>query len=176
MDELPADVRAAVPADALPAVERWWRALTDTERRGAAEQWDERRESHLFAPQPDEVGDADTWEQVPAARGGRFVPRDDARQEEKHDWFDDRYEYLVEHEEVVVMSRFAVFRTFHIYQLADAAQEVLATGRLGTDFRCPHDAAACPMHRVRAVAPKAALYLTPAAAGGWWVVAQRDPA
>lgn len=174
MDELPADILVAVPADALPAVERWWRALSDAERHSASEQWDERRETHLFSPQADETGAEDTWEQVPAVTGGRFVPRDDARREYKHDWFDDWYEYVVGHEEVFVLARFAVFRTFHICQIERAAQRVLAAGCLGTDFRCPRDASACPLHHVQAVAPKRAMYLTPAAAGGWWVVAPRS--
>ena len=43
MEGLPADILAAVPDDARPAVQRWWSGLTDADRREAAGAWDLKR-------------------------------------------------------------------------------------------------------------------------------------
>lgn len=170
MEELPADLLAAVPDDSRPAVERWWVGLSDASRREAAGLWDARREAYFFAPQPDDAGRPDGWEQVPEVVGGRFVPHDDSVR--MHEWLEDWHEYYLGHEEVVLLPRVVVvFRTFHICQAEPAAREVAATGLLPAEFACPAGFAGCPMRRVQAVAPGRPLHLTPAAAGGWWVVA-----
>jgi hypothetical protein len=170
MVELPLSIATAVPEDARPAVERWWSGLADAERREAAGLWDERREVCFFAPQPDDAGRMDDWEQVPAAVGGRFVPHDDSVR--MAEWLEDWQEYLLGHEEVVLLPRVVVvFRTFHICQAEPAARAVAASGLLPVGFRCPVGAEECPMRRVQGVAPNQPLHLAPAASGGWWVVA-----
>jgi hypothetical protein len=170
MEELPADILGAVPDDARPAVERWWSGLADADRREAAGAWDERREVCFFAPQPNAAGQLDEWEQVPGVVGGRFVPHDDSVR--MHEWLDDWIEYLEGHEEVILLPRVVVvFRTFHICQAEPAARAVVAAGQLPAEFVCPVGSGSCPMRRVQAVAPNHPLQLTPAASGGWWVVA-----
>jgi hypothetical protein len=170
MIELPDSIATALPEDARPAVQRWWSGLGDAERQEMAGLWDERREVCFFAPQRDEAGNPDGWEQVPAVVGGRFVPHDDSVRMEE--WLEDWQEYLLGHEEVVLLPRVVVvFRTFHICQAQPAARAVTDSGLLPAGFRCPVGDAGCPMRRVQAVAPGRPVYLVPAASGGWWVVA-----
>jgi hypothetical protein len=170
MVELPLGIATAVPEDARPAVERWWASLADSERQETAGLWDERREVCFFAPQQNDAGLLDDWEQVPTVVGGRFVPHDDSVR--MVEWLEDWQEYVLGHEEVVLLPRVVVvFRTFHICQAEPAARAVTTSGLLPVAFRCPIDAEECPMQRVQQVAPHQALHLTPAASGGWWVVA-----
>jgi hypothetical protein len=169
--ELPTSITTAIPDDARPVVERWWASLGDAQRRETAGLWDERREVCFFAPQANETGRVDDWEQVPAVVGGRFVPHDDSVR--MAEWLEDWQEYVLGHEEVVLLPRvLVVFRTYHICQAEPAARAVTASGLLPAGFRCPIDADECPMRRVQGVAPNEALYLTPAASGGWWVLAR----
>ncbi len=170
MEKLPAEILLALPSDAHPAVERWWSALAVEERREATAAWDSRREVRFFEPQADDKGHLDEWEQVPEVLGGRFVPHDDSVR--MHEWLDDWVEYLEGHEEVILLPRVVmVYRTFHICQAEPAARAVAASGLLPAGFVCPVAASECPMRRVQAVAPNRAQFLTPAASGGWWVVA-----
>lgn len=170
MVELPSGIATAIPKDARPAVERWWASLAEAERHEAAGLWDERREVCFFAPQANDAGCANDWEQVPAVVGGRFVPHDDAVR--MAEWQEDWQEYVLGHEEVVLLPRVAVvFRTFHICQAEPEARAVATSGLLPAGFQCPVGSGECPMRLVQAVAPNQSLPLTPAAAGGWWVVA-----
>jgi hypothetical protein len=173
MSELPAGILAAVPADARPAVERWWGSLDGAEHQEIIDLWDERREASFFAPQADEAGVRDAWEQVPAVAGGRFVPHDDSVR--MHEWLEYWHEYLSGHEEVFLLPRVVVvIRTFHFCQSHPAARAVVAAGQLAPEFRCPLSADPCPMKQMQAVAPSQSLQITPAASGGWWVVASWD--
>lgn len=170
MVELPSGLATVVPEDARPAVERWWASLAEAERQETAGLWDERREVHFFAPQANDAGRVDDWEQVPTVVGGRFVPHDDSVR--MAEWLEDWQEYVSGHEEVVLMPRVVVvFRTVHICQGEPAAREVAASGLLPTTFHCPIAAEVCPMRHVQRVAPNQTLYFTPATSGGWWVVA-----
>jgi hypothetical protein len=170
MTEVPADILASVPDDARPAIEQWWSSLAEAERQDTLRLWDKRRERYFFTPQSDGTGRVDKWEQVPAVKGGRFIPHDDSVR--MSEWLEDWQEYVLGHEEVVLLSHVAVvFRTFHICQGEPAAQAVVAARRLPADFHCPADSVGCPMRHVQAVAPNRTLYLTPAVSGGWWVVA-----
>ncbi|HEY8505756.1 MAG TPA: hypothetical protein VIL46_14320 [Gemmataceae bacterium] len=173
MVELPGGIVRAVPEDARPAVQRWWASLPEAERQEVASLWDERREVYFFAPQANDAGRADDWEQVPAVAGGRFVPHDDSVRMEE--WLEDWQEYVSGHEELVLLPRVVVvFRTFHICRAEPAAREVVASGLLPAGFRCPAAAEDCPMRRVQRVAPNQGLHLAPAASGGWWVVARSN--
>jgi hypothetical protein len=170
MTDVPVSILASVPDDARPAVQQWWASLAEPQRQQTAELWDGRREACFFEPQRDEAGHVDDWKQVPAVEGGRFVPHDDSVRLEE--WLEDWQEYVLGHEEVVLLPHVVVvFRTFHICQGEPAAQAVVAARRLPADFQCPVNSRECPMHRVQALVPKRTLYLSPAAAGGWWVVA-----
>jgi hypothetical protein len=170
MVELPSGIATAIPKDARPAVERWWASLAEAERHEAAALWDERREVCFFAPQSNEAGRADDWDQVPAVVGGRFVPHDDAVR--MAEWQEDWQEYVSGHEEVVLLPRVAVvFRTFHICQAEPEARAVAVSALLPAAFQCPVGSGDCPMRRVQVAAPNQALHLAAAAAGGWWVVA-----
>ncbi|MDY3558384.1 hypothetical protein R5W23_005477 [Gemmata sp. JC673] len=169
MTALPADILAALPRDAGPAVERWWSGLSVADREEVTAAWDERREVCFFSPQTDAAGRPDRWEQVPSVVGGRFVPHDDTVR--MHEWLDDWAEYVEGHEEVFLLPRaVVVFRTFHICRSEPAARAVAASGLLPAGFACPGAASGCPMQRVQAVAPGRRLHLAPAASGGWWVV------
>jgi hypothetical protein len=168
--ELPANILGSVPPDAWPAVERWWSSLTDGERQEAASLWDERREVCFFHPQRDAAGRLDDWRQLPIVEGGRFVPHDDSVRLEE--WLDDWIEYLAGHEEVILLPRVVVvLRTFHICESVPAARAVVVSGLLPAGFACPLQSVGCPMRRVQLLAPQQALHLTPARAGGWWLVA-----
>jgi hypothetical protein len=173
MTDLPANILASVPDDARPAVQQWWANLAETERQETAHLWDRRREVCFFQPQRDDLGRVDEWKQVPGVLGGRFIPHDDSVR--LSEWLEDWQEYVLGHEEVVLLPHVVVvFRTFHICQGELAAQAVVAARRLPADFQCPAGAGDCPMHRLQTVAPKRTLYLTPATSGGWWVVAPWD--
>jgi hypothetical protein len=112
----------------------------------------------------------DDWQQVPAVVGGRFVPHDDSMR--MHVWLEDWQNYLLGHEEVILLPHVAVvLRTFHICQAQPAARAAVVAGELPATFVCPLGSAACPMRRLQMVAPQHSLHLTLAAAGGWWVVA-----
>lgn len=164
MDELPVGVLGAVPADARPAVAQWWAQLNDTDRRQLRDSWDTRQESYFFTRQA-----GDSWARVPVVNGGRFVPHDDSVR--MHEWLEDWQEYVLGHEDVILIPwGLAVMRTFHICQAHPAARAAVDAGRLPANFQCPFGAASCPMRRLQAVALSHPIHLTPAAAGGWWVV------
>jgi hypothetical protein len=99
MEELPADMLAAIPEAGVPIAQQWWASLPAADRRRIAGVWDERLEVCFFAPQADAAGRVDDWEQVPAVRGGRFVPSDhDGRRE----WGPGYFEHLLQHPELVL--------------------------------------------------------------------------
>lgn len=145
MDPLPPDLLAVLPDGAAPVAERWWAALPEADRRCVAGLWDERLEVCFFAPQADDAGHADGWEQVPAVEGGRFVPSDD---DGRGEWSPGYFEHLLQHPELVLAYEPAR-RVFHICTEHSAARACLAAGRVPADFACPVGAAACPMLPLR---------------------------
>jgi hypothetical protein len=167
---LPSDILAVLPDDARPAVERWWSTLSESQQQEALALWDERREVCFFAPQADDTGRVDDWDQMPNVVGGRFIPHDDSVR--MAEWLEDWQEYLLGHEAVVLLPGVvAVIRTFHICQAEPAARAATASGVLPAGFRCPLGLSACPMRRVQGIAPDRTLHLSQAVSGGWWVVA-----
>src|ERR1041384_4647836 len=92
MDKLPANLLSALSPSDRETTENWWATLSDSERREIIGLWDARLETAFFRPQADESGQTDDWEQVPAVRGGRFVPHDDDGRDE---WVPGHIEYLL---------------------------------------------------------------------------------
>jgi hypothetical protein len=167
MRSIPADALKAVPADARRAVDNWWISLSDVEREKTASLWDRRRESCFFERQTSEDGTRDSWNRVPAVTGGRFVPHDDSIR--MHEWLEDRMEYVLGQDDFL-LGQVLVFRTFHICQAEPAARAVTESGVLPLDYVCPLNLSECPMRRLQSLAPGKSIHLSPAAAGGWWVV------
>jgi hypothetical protein len=170
MMDPPLELMSSVPAEACPAVERWWQSLSQSDRQQLTDAWDERHETRFFKPLVDAEGRPDVWETIPRVTGGRFVPHDDSVR--MHEWLEDRAEYLAGHEEIILLPRVViVYRTFFICHAEPAARAVTETGTLPADFQCTARSNDCPMRRVRALAPGRTQYLTAAAQGGWWLVA-----
>ncbi len=149
MIELPADLAAAIPSTSELVVRSWWDSLSDVERLKVADLWDDRLEVHFFQPQADEAGRLDDWEQVPTARGGRFLASDDAWG--LAEWGPGYFEYMLEHPE-----SFPIFdptsRTFHIgCTQHSAARACLESGRVPKDFECPVASASCPLRPLRGI-------------------------
>ena len=146
MDELPPDLRAALPEGAEPVAERWWASLPESDRQRIAELWDNRLEVHFFSPQADDTGHVDGWEQVPPVTGGRFVPHDnDGRSE----WGPGYFEHLLQHPELV-LAYDPPQRTFHIgCTRHSAARACLMAGAVPAEFVCPVGSAACPLRPLR---------------------------
>src|SRR5690348_11332015 len=111
MDDLPADLLEAIPANALPVVQAWWASLDDDRRRQVAGLWDSRREVRFFTPQADDSGAVDSWEQVPRVRGGKFIPPDDAWG--LGEWGPGYFEHVLQHPELVLFCD-PERRTFYI--------------------------------------------------------------
>jgi hypothetical protein len=147
MDELPADLLAALPLGAGPVAQNWWASLTEADRRLVAGLWDERREVKFFTPQPDDAGRVDSWEQVPGVIGGRFVPPDDARG--LGEWGPGYFEHLLQHPELVIVWE-PEQRTFHIgCTRHPAARACLESGHVPADFVCPLGSESCPLLALR---------------------------
>lgn len=146
MDQLPPDLLAALPAGADPVAQAWWGSLSDADQSRLAELWDERLEVKFFAPQADEDGSTDEWEEVPTVRGGRFVPHDDDGRDE---WGPGYFEHLLQHPELVLAYEPRA-RTFHIgCTLHSAARACLKNGEIPAGFACPVGQARCPLEALR---------------------------
>ncbi len=147
MVELPGDLLAAIPPASLDVARRWWATLSEADRLSIAGLWDQRREVHFFAPQPDEAGRLDGWDEVPAVRGGRFLPPDDAWG--LAEWGPGYFEHLLQHPELVLLWEPAE-RTFHIGCTVHAlARSCLASGGVPAGFACPADSPTCPLVPLR---------------------------
>jgi hypothetical protein len=145
MNELPPDLLAALPEGAGTVAERWWASLSQEDRRRVAGLWDERLEVRFFAPQADAAGCVDGWDQVPAVRGGRFVPSDD---DGRGEWGPGYFEHLLQHPELVLAYE-PPRRTFHICTQHAAARACVAEGVVPVGFVCPVGSASCPMRPLR---------------------------
>lgn len=146
MNPLPPDLFAALPAGARPVAEGWWASLSDADRGRVAGLWDERLEVQFFTPQADDEGCQDEWHQVPAVRGGRFVPHDE---DGRAEWQPGYFEHLLQHPELVLAYEPQV-RTFHIGCTRHAAARAcLANGEVPGGFVCPVGAAKCPLESMR---------------------------
>ena len=147
MIELPDDLLAAIPAASAPIAERWWASLADDERGEVAGLWDRRREVHFFTPQADDSGRLDDWEEVPAVKGGRFIPPDDAWG--LAEWGPGYFEHLLQHPELVLLWQPAE-RTFHIGCTRHAAaRSCLESGGVPPGFACPAGSPSCPLLPLR---------------------------
>ena len=145
--DLPPELRALVPHESSPVIERWWDTLDEADRQTVARLWDERLEIYFFTPRADEAGQLDAWEQAPRVRGGRFVPHDDAwgLAEGGPEYF----EYLLDHPELVLLWQPAI-RVFHIgCTRHPAARACLTAGAVPVDFACPVESPACPLRPLR---------------------------
>jgi hypothetical protein len=136
---------AILPSGAGPVVERWWASLSEVDRQRMVGLWDERLEVRFFSPQADSEGHADSWEQVPTVRGGRFVPSDDDGQAE---WSLGYFEHLLQHPELVLGYE-APNRIFYICTQHPTAQECRRMGRVPVDFVCSLSEASCPLVALR---------------------------
>ncbi len=147
MLEIPSDLLAAIPTASEPVARDWWMSLSDAERLQVASLWDARLEVHFFAPQADEAGCLDEWDQVPKTEGGRFIPSDDAWG--LSEWGPGYFEHLLQHPELVLIWEPAE-RTFHIGCTRHAAARgCLESGRVPTEFACPFRSPACPLEPIR---------------------------
>ena len=143
MDELPADLLAAIPPTALDVARGWWDSLSENDRAQVVDLWDQRREVHFFTPQADESGLTDRWDEVPSVRGGRFVPHDDAWG--LAEWGPGYFEHLLQHPELVLLWAPAE-RIFHIgCSVHAAARSCLESGVVPVDFSCPIGSPSCPL-------------------------------
>jgi hypothetical protein len=145
MEELPADLLAALPEAGLPIAQQWWASLAEADRRRIIGLWDERLEVRFFSPQPDEAGCVDEWEQVPTVQGGRFVPSED---DGRGEWSSGYFEHLLQHPELSLAYE-SPNRIFHICTQHAAARACLAAGHVPQDFACPVAAASCPLLPLR---------------------------
>lgn len=147
MVELPADLLAAIPPASMSIARSCWASLSEDDRRQVACLWDDRREVHFFTPQPDEAGRLDEWEQVPAVKGGRFIPSDDAWG--LAEWGPGYFEHLLQHPEVVLLWEPAQ-RTLYIGCTRHAAaRSCLESGAVPADFACPVSTPSCPLLPLR---------------------------
>ena len=146
MDELPSDLLACLPEGTGPVAERWWNSLSAIDRRAIAGLWDARLEVRFFAPQSNEAGSVDEWDQVPAVTGGRFVPHDD---DGRGEWAPGYFEHLLQHPELI-MAYEPVRRTFHIgCTRHPEARACLAAKAVPITFSCPIGSVSCPLHKLR---------------------------
>jgi hypothetical protein len=144
--QLPTDLLAALPDGSSRVATDWWAALSETDRQRLAELWDERLEVKFFSPQTDDAGYADKWDEVPAVRGGRFIPHDD---DGRGEWGPGYFEHLLQHPELVLAYEPQV-RTFHIGCTRHAAARAcLANGEVPVGFVCPVAEAGCPLEVLR---------------------------
>lgn len=146
MDELPAELLAALPTAGVSAANQWWASLSESDRSQVGTLWDTRLEVCFFTPQADDAGCVDPWERVPTVQGGRFVPSDDDGRQE---WMPEYFEHLLQHPELVLVYE-PIRRTFYIgcTQHRDA-RECLAAGEVPAEFICPVDSTSCPLARLR---------------------------
>lgn len=145
MDQLPVDLLASLSEGARPVAECWWASLSAADRQRIAGLWDERLEVCFFAPQSDPAGSVDTWEQVPAVQGGRFVPSDD---DGRGEWAPGYFEHLLQHPELVLAYE-PPRRVFYICTQHPAAQACVAAGVIPVEFVCPLTEPSCPLLALR---------------------------
>ena len=146
MDNLPPDLLASLPEGASPVAQQWWSSLSEADRTRIAGLWDNRLEVSFFTPQADEAGCIDTWDNVPAVRGGRFVPSDD---DGRREWKPGYFEHLLQHPELVLAYE-PEPRRFHIgCTLHAAARACIANGFVPSNFVCPVGSESCPLRPLR---------------------------
>lgn len=146
MNELPADLLAALPEGTHAIAGRWWTLLPEADRRQIAGLWDERVEVRFFTPQADENGHEDQWEQVPVVQGGRFISADN---DGRGEWLPGYFEHLLQHPELLLAYEPAR-RTFHIGCTRHAAARAcFVAGTVPEGFVCPVGSTSCPLHVLR---------------------------
>ena len=146
MDDLPADLRSALPDGTIAIAEGWWAALPEEDRQKIIGLWDERLEVRFFSPQMDDGGHLDAWEKVPHVKGGQFArPDSDGREE----WMLGYFEHLLQHPELMLAYE-PIHRTFHIGCTRHAAaRKCIADGRIPLGFVCPVATSECPYEQLR---------------------------
>jgi hypothetical protein len=158
MEELPADLLAALPEASVEVAQHWWASLPDADRGRIAGLWDDRLEVCFFTPQVDATGRVDEWEQVPPVAGGRFVPHDDRGMSE---WEPGYFEHLLQHPELV-LAYDPPLRTFHIgCTRHPAARACLAAGAVPAEFVCPIASGSCPLLPLRGARLLSAMHANP---------------
>ena len=146
MNDLPPDLLASLPKGSEPVAQQWWASLSEADRSRIAGLWDNRLEVCFFAPQADEVGQIELWDQVPTVCGGRFVPSDD---DGRSEWQPGYFEHLLQHAELVLAYE-PVWRTFHIgCALHVAGRACMVAGFVPADFVCPIASESCPLEPLR---------------------------
>ena len=145
-EEFPPELLKALPNGSELVARTWWESLGADEQRRIAQLWDERLEVQFFSPQSNERGEADSWENVPRVKRGRFVPHDD---DGRSEWAPSYFEHLLQHPELV-LAYDPEPRTFHIVcTLHEAARKCLQSGKVPQQFICPFATTACPLESLR---------------------------
>ena len=147
--DLPADFVQSIPEGTEAVARHWWSSLSAADRDTIARLWDNRLEISFFAPQADDSGCVDAWEQIPAIQGGRFIPPDD---DGRGEWMEGYFEHLLQHPELVIAYD-PTQRAFHFGCTAESqARACIAVGRVPGSFHCPARSTTCPFERLRGAA------------------------
>lgn len=144
--DLPIDFVQSLPQGTEAVARQWWNSLGPADRATIAGLWDSRLEVSFFAPQSDDAGSLDAWDQIPAVQGGRFVPSDD---DGRGEWMEGYFEHLLQHPELVIAYD-PTQRAFHFGCTAESqARACIAAGKVPGGFRCPAQSATCPFEALR---------------------------
>jgi hypothetical protein len=146
MDNIPDGLQNVIPVTERGTVQEWWSTLSAIDRQRIATLWDERIEVNFFAPQTDDSGRLDDWNELPLVEGGRFIPHDDRGFRE---WGPGYFEHLLQNPELVIGYDPEQLVVYHICSHHSAAQTCVAMGVVPAQFSCPVSDPLCPLLRLR---------------------------
>lgn len=121
------------------AIETWWASLEESDRERICRLCDERADSCWFGMLDEEMPE------FPKVVGGHFLP-DDETLDDVGRWDDDRFNYLLNHPELVIVWD-PPRRTFHIGCVAHRdARACWRSSAVPAGFSCPFERPDCLMH------------------------------
>jgi hypothetical protein len=124
-------------------VELWWAELPQSSRSDVAVLLDRRQDSCAYVNCADEEGER-VWHKLPIV--DEDLPFDDPQEDVRESQLE-LFQYLLAHPEFQ-LGPDVVVRSFHICVDHPEARRVAETGHLTGDFRCPVNAAECPIRQV----------------------------
>jgi len=118
------------PDVARQEIERWWVSLTEERREQVAHLCDERQDKCVFG-----IVGIDEVE----VESGHFMP-DEEIQDDGDAWNQDRFDYLLNHPELVIAWEPSSGRVHHVCSAHAAALRCLVEGAVPKDLQCPFSA------------------------------------
>jgi hypothetical protein len=155
MDQIPGNLVITVAREHFSSIQSWWNSLSEEDKHEIYNLCIE-QDSCTLVSLEDELQSFES-KQFPII-SGHFESPDKARP--NLEWYQDMYEYLVAHPEVKLAAHLEP-KVFHICTAHEKAREVIQSGVIPENFKCPLEDNACLMKNILKEVPGKSLVLMP---------------